>query len=301
MAKLIKMNLNTDTYKVPTNEDIKLAKQYVLRRSGAVDEGWALASDVINDAVEELVRIAYKYNIPAERFSFDSSVSQSMMDEVTEIMDRMDEEIYEILVGEALACSDDENERDNLLSYLQSLGHRNMDLRQTMHAYEWRMLHQVGGLIAAALFAGLILSSAIKNIQKYVSNVRQNPYLGKTSKYKQLFVSPFVRNNESVGFPDGSHNIQGVPFDGYNAIKQIYGIAIAQIWMKNQLYEMQESGCAGYYQLRGSEFPCALCDDEVGFHEGVNIDDEPFPHPHCMCYRVPIYRNGEIGESASGV
>lgn len=50
---------------------------------------------------------------------------------------------------------------------------------------------------------------------------------------------------------------------------------------------MQKNGAIGYDVYRGSSYPCAACDDVVGFHP---IGSYVLPvHPRCMCYAVPRY------------
>lgn len=297
MAKAVRIELDTTRYRTPTVSEIRAAKDYILRRSDVADEAWDIASDYIMEAVEKLVRIAYKYNIPPEQFAFDSSVNQDMMDEVSAVMEDLDDDIYELLRSRALSCTKNEESRSWLLALMLTLGHRNMSLRETLYSYEWRMLQQVGALVSSDKYNNVPVEQSVVNTTHYIGKVTQSPSFVKTTKYRELFASAIIRTGGKTTFPDGSPNVQGVPVDGYNAIKQVYGGVIAHVWMKNQLVEMLNNGCVGYYQLRGSEYPCAVCDDEVGFHEGIDINDEPFPHMNCYCYRVPVYANGQQGEA----
>lgn len=291
MARTIRITLNNNRYRQPSQEELQAAKRYILMRDETARETWDLASDYIMDAADQLVRIAYKYDIPAEKFSFDSNVSEPMMDEVNNVMDELDDTLFMLMQGNAVSCARDENNRTWLIALLLTLGHRNMNMRQTLRAYEWRFLHQTGALIASARYSNMTVSEAQAFVRKYLNNMSAAPQFSKTQQYRQLFTQPFIRNGGVATFPDGTPNVQGVPTSGIGALKQLFMTAVAHIWMKNQLLEMQQDGCAGYYQLRGSNIPCTLCDDEVGFHKGCNPDDEPFPHPNCMCYRIPVYYN----------
>ena len=292
MAKTAIIRLDTDKYRKPTQEDMRKAKEYVLKRDDTADNAWELASEYIMAAVEQIVRVAYKYNIPPEKFSFDSSVNKQMMEEITNIMDELDEDLYELLQVEATSCTKDKDDKLWLIALLLTLGHRNMGLRDTMYAYEWRMLQQIGALIAGALYGKLPLSVAIVNIKQYINKVNQNPQFIQVSKYKELFANPYINNGGKPTFPDGSSNVRGVPTDGFNALKMLFGNAIAHVWMKNQLHEWsQNDKIAGYYQLRGSDYPCNVCDNETGFHKGADPDEEPYPHVNCRCYRIPVYFN----------
>lgn len=49
----------------------------------------------------------------------------------------------------------------------------------------------------------------------------------------------------------------------------------------------------GYRVLRGSSYPCALCDELT--HIIHPLDDIVVPaHPRCVCYTQPVYKDGEI-------
>ena len=296
MARPLTIRIDTDTYRRPTQEEVDEAKRYILRRNEVAEHAWFIAYDLIMKAVMKLIRISYKYNIPPEKFSFDRMTSPQMMDEVDRVMDRLEEDLYDLLEDEALSCTKDSSNRMYLLASLAAMGHRNMSLSETMQAYEWRVLRQTEALVAAAKFDKKDEKQTERLAKLYMARMDQNPVIQKTSKYRMLFIAPFLRSGGKVTYPNGAPNVQGVPTDGVNALKQVYFNAISATWMKNQRLEMVQDGCAGYYQMRGSDIPCAVCDDEVGFHEGINPMEEPFPHPRCCCYRIPVYYNGEQGE-----
>lgn len=291
MAKKIELALS-DGLRVPTEEDIKDAKRYVLLRSEMAKIAQEDASDIIMDAVDKLVAIAYKYNIPARDFQFDASVNEQMMEEVDSVMEELDYQLYDMLEADSTTCTVDGNRKLALIALLLTLGHRNMGLRETLYAYEWRMLRQVEAAIAALKAAGISKTEAMAKIKPSIGSLNTMPELVSARRFPQYFSAPYIKNGGRATYPDGTPNVQGVPVEGYNAIKFIYGTAVAQIWMKNRLMDMQDSEeIVGYYVLRGSEYPCALCDSYVGFHLKEEEDDYPPYHPNCCCYTVPVQRN----------
>ena len=296
MAKTLTIRIDTDTYRRPSPQEVDEAKRYILNRSEVAEHAWFMAYDLIMKAVMRLIRISYKYNIPPEKFSFDRMTNPRMMDEVDRVMNRLEEDLYDLLEDEALSCAKNEDNRMYLLASLVTLGHRNMNLRETLQAYEWRVLRQTEALVAAARYEDMDEKQTEHMAKLYMARMDQNPLMKKMSRYRMLFIAPFLRTGGRVTYPNGAPNVQGVPTDGVNALKAVFFNAISQTWMQNQKLEMSQDGCAGYYQLRGSDIPCTPCDDEVGFHEGLNPMEEPMVHPNCMCYRVPVYYNGTEGE-----
>ena len=279
----------------PTQDEIKAAKQYILDRSDAADDAQYVAGVSIQEAAEQLVQIAYKYDIPVSRFSFDSEVNEDMMADVAEVMDDLEEDLMEDVRDAALSCTKDNERYLALLAILLTLGHRNMSLRDTVHAYAWRTLRQAEAIIAAMKAAGLSQSEARTKIKTEIQHFQVSPEFQAALKHPLDFAAPYIRNGGKATFPDGSPNVQGVPVNGYDAIKSIFGIAVAQIWMRNQLMDMQEDKrCIGYWQDRGSTYPCRMCDDEVGFHKLGDIENDPYPHCGCYCWRMPIYRGDSM-------
>lgn len=280
----------------PTDDEVKAAKQYILDRSDAADNAQYVAGVRIQEAAERLVEIAYRYDVPVSRFSFDSAVDENMMQEVSAVMDELEESLMEDVRDAALSCAEDNERHLALLSLLLALGHRDMSLRETVHAYTWRTLRQAEALIAAMKGAELSQAEARTKIKTAIQHFNVNPEFQSALKHPQDFAAPYIRNGGRATFPDGSPNVRGVPVNGYDAIKTIFGIAVAQIWMRNQLLDMQEDkNCIGYWQDRGSDFPCRHCDEEVGFHYLGNIEQDSYPHCGCYCWRMPIYADGGVG------
>ena len=299
MAKPINISLDRNIYSPPTSEDIRKAKEFVLFRSETARMAQETAGDIIEDAAEKLVLIAYKYNIPAYRFTFDTSTNKRMMDEVNEVMDDMEDEIYSLIIHKGTAITADKDRKAALIALLVTLGHRNMTLRETIHAYSWRVLRQVEALVVSARNAGISRTEAAKLARTGLTSFAATKAFTDTQKERNKFAAPFIRNGGKTTFPDGSPNIQGVPKDGKEAIKNVVGTAVNMAWTRNQALDMVEDRrCIGYWQDRGSNLPCALCDSEVGFHDiydGTDITSIDYPHINCMCWRVPIYSNGEQG------
>lgn len=284
---------------MPTDEEIREAKDFILRRTSAADAAKATTDELVQAAAERLVRIAYKYGVPVSQFQFSSSVNEQMMDEVNEVMDQLEDELLENVEEYALSVTDDVEHRAALLALLLVLGHRGMNMRQTIHAYSWRMLRQAEALIAAYKANGIPVSQAINRIKRDLFNFQNVPEIKDAIRHPQDFAAPYVRNGGKATYPDGSDNVRGVPVEGINALETIADNTVDRMWMQEQLNEMsEEKTCIGYWQDRGSNYKCAHCEEEVGFHYLADIN-EPYPHINCMCWRVPIYSDGSEGETQS--
>lgn len=297
MAKKLTIRLDTSRYRRPTQQELDAAKRFVLARNDAANAMRDIATDEIEDAAVELVQTAMRYNIPAEQFSFDSSVSEPMMQEVAAVMDKLEEDLMAHLEDYATRAAPDDGSRMLILAFALSLGHRNLGMRDTLHEYLWRTLRQCEALVAAAKAKGLSQSQTISAVRSTLGDVRSSQLLQDMSRYRHLFNAPFINNGGRATFSDGSPNIQGIPVSGLTATVNVLKGAVHRAWEYTHMMEMQQDGAVGYYQFRGSDFPCDLCDEEVGFHPTENPDDwqyVDFPHERCLCGRMPIYRIEEL-------
>ena len=297
MAKKFTITLDTQRYREPTQEELDAAKRFIVRRSRAANAVREVAHEAITDAAVEIARIALRYNIDPKRFAFDSSVSEAMMDEVAAVMDALEDELMELLQDKATEYARDDGTKTLLLGFLFALGHRNLGLRNTIHEYLWRTLRQTEALVVAAKENKLSQSEAMAMVRNSLATAQASAMVRSLMRYRQLYNAQFIRDGGRATFSDGSPNVQGVPVSGLEATLNVMESAVNHTWQRAHSLEMQRQGAIGYWQFRGSDFPCAICDEEAGFHPVENPEDwmyEDFPHEHCRCGRLPIFNKQEL-------
>lgn len=294
MARKLTIRLDTSRYRRPTQQELDSAKRYILHMNDAANAMRDIATDEIEDAAVELAQIAMRYDIDPKVFSFDSSVDGDMMTEVAAVMDNLEDSLMEHLEDYATACTDSEGNKTLLLAFLLTLGHRNLGIRDTIHEYLWRTLRQTEALVVAAKENGLSPVQTVSVVRSALASVNTDRFYLSLMKYRHLYNAPFVRSGGQATFSDGTPNVQGVPVAGVKAVVNTLVNAVHSTWRYNQTEEMRQDGAIGYWQFRGSDFPCDICDEEVGFHELGDIEYDEYPHARCCCGRIPIYRKEEL-------
>ncbi|MFK1744823.1 hypothetical protein ACIXBP_05490 [Bacteroides fragilis] len=78
----------------------------------------------------------------------------------------------------------------------------------------------------------------------------------------------------------------GRTVSSWTALSDLTEYAVAEGWMKHWELQAKACGAVGFFVMRGSSYPCNICDDEVGFH--VEWDKLPPYHGHCKCFAVPV-------------
>lgn len=266
------------TYQPVSDKDIRNAKKWTLRRNENARRLSSAIEKRLQDALGELTRIAYMYNIPAEQFQF--SADEDLREEIAQVMMDLEEEIMELIEMYSLNVTEDSDRRSTLLPWLAALNSKGADnLRQTLGMRLRQFLYDTEAQIAAMKMSGYGLTKALERMISTMHSVYSSPEV--QAAYGKNPSAMYLR---SKGVHYGN---VGLSSSGAVNVENL-GIQTSTItWMKSQLLDFVQMGAVGYYQLRGSSFPCDICDDEVGVHVGDYANDT-YPHAHCMCYRVPL-------------
>lgn len=285
MADSVKISIDTSQYRLPTQEEMKTAKQFVLRRDESAGLMESRIDMVLQDAQERIIIICYKYNVKPDEFEISKRYNELMMNEISEVMDEVEEEILAIIEEYATAVTTDKKRVSILLAWMLLLGRRNRNLRQTLNNYLNKFLKDLEAAVAAMRFAKIPLAQAITKAKTHLHTIYTMPEVMAAFKQAESFTATYIRNR---GVAKGN---VGLSNNGSTNVTNMANITLQMVWMRSQAMDFKEQGAVGYYQLRGSNYICDICDDEVGFHLGVaDIYLNPLPHPRCACYRIPIYR-----------
>lgn len=283
MADTIKIQLD-DIYQPITEEDIQKGKNFVLRRERTANALSYLVDGLLEDAAEQIVRIAYKHGVEPERFQISPNYNKDMFNEISEVLDNLEDEILDLTLTYSTKCTESKDKKELLLLWLATLGRNNRDLRQTLEDRLWMFSRDLEAMIAAAKTATLSATDAITVIKSNLHTAYQMPGMTAAFHNASLYKATYIRSRGVKPYNQGSSNSEA------NNIVRFAKMTVQLGWSRYQLQEFINRGAVGYYQLRGSTFDCKICDDEVGFNP--NIEDmlsKPYPHYHCMCFRVPVY------------
>lgn len=284
MADSIKIRLDTSQYELPTQEDITSAKQFILRRNNYARLLESKIDGLLAEAAQEVVTICYKYDVDPNDFYISSQYNEQMMEEISDVMDDIESEILDLIYEYSTLCTSDKDHINSLAAWIALLGRGNRNLQDTLDGYLYKTMKDWEAAIAAMRYAEMQMADAVTKIKSNLHHIYTMPEVQAAFRHAQDFNATYIR---SRGVQQGG---VGLSNNGSTNVTNMAKTTLQMAWMREQGIEFAENGAAGYYQLRGSSYPCAICDDEVGFHEGIEgIETDPLPHPHCCCYRIPIY------------
>lgn len=283
MAK-IKIKIDTSKYKVPTEEDINSAKEYILRRDEMAEALENRVDYYLANAAERIVVICYRYGVDPKKLIFSSAFNSTMMNEISDVMDEIEEEIYSLIFEYSTRATNDKDIINMLVLWMTMLGRGDRNLRDTLDTYLFKAMKDWEAAIAAMTYMGVSMSDAVVKLKTHLHSVYTMPEVLTAFRRRQEFTATYIRLG---GVQSGA---VGISNNGSTNVVNMVRTTLQMVWMRAQLLQWQEDeSIAGYFQLRGSTYNCDLCDEEVGFHlleKGQELP--PYPHPSCQCYRVPI-------------
>lgn len=257
---------------MPTTEQIKQAKAYLRQRMTAELVATTNAAKFMRQAVQMIVRIALKYNIPPQRFRF--SYSPKLKAEVNEVIRWLKRQI-ESSTMQVATSTKQEKEKEELKAYISGDRFGNT-YAERIDKQTRRLKYEVEALIAASLLAGKDESQIIREYERYAKHPYDNPDV-------QSIIEQNVRM-DAIRLSDIStqRSGMGIPRSASSAIGNIVKDTVAIGFMYGLL--MSHMDAKGFYSYRGSSYPCSLCDSMVGYHP---IDEYMGHwHPNCYCYFI---------------
>jgi hypothetical protein len=277
----------------PADEDVSYAQDFLARRISSENVYRSGLADILKTYAYKIILIGYSYNIVPKEFEF--SRNPSFEAAVDALLQEMLDEIYNLLIEQISALVDDDDDVELILAYFKQLGNGTLDVYGQLEAYIERYKKEMEAFIAAGLIIGY---TALKTLSEYTSNMK-TPWTDKmiTAAFNVPGVKAERLRNRGVSYGRGRSNVSAT-------LMETIGVgSIATSWWQFDGAEMMRDGAIGYVQLRGSNYPCEICDAEVGFHP---IEDAEFgyPHVHCQCYRVPVYgdeRDMKFGNLNNGM
>lgn len=258
--------------RVPTDKEIEEAKEYLRQRLDAELSMRTNLQIVMIEAAKQIIDISYRYKISPELFRF--VANRQLQEEVDAIILSLLEIIEDYTY--TLAVATHEDNKDAIITYItrESYG---KTFTQRAREYVDRFSKEVETAIAAGLLLNLSKDKLLSSIRQSVKTPLLNEHIQRAISKGYSIISR-IGVQESFGV--------GRTVSSWTALSDLTEYAVAEGWMKHWELQAKASGAIGFFVMRGSSYPCNICDDEVGFH--VEWDKLPPYHGHCKCFAVPV-------------
>jgi hypothetical protein len=289
MAQPINIKLDTTKYRIPTDDDIKAAKQFILQREQYAGVLQQRIDDVIAVGAVRVVEICYKYDVDPKLLYFSSGFNQDMMSEISDVMDELEETILNLIYEYSTRVTDDRDRMSILAAWIALLGKGDRNLQDTLENYMYKMMKDWEAAIAAMRYAGLNVAQASTRIKTYLHQIYNMPEVRSAFKKWQEFTATYIR---SRGIQYGA---VGISNNGSTNVVNMAKHTLQLAWKHNQQLDFEEDdGITGFIVMRGSNYLCDLCDSYCGFHTLDEFDALPPRHYHCQCVAIPVYSINDV-------
>jgi hypothetical protein len=257
-----------------TDRDIQEAKAFIRKRVEAELSMQKHLDEALLWAAKEIITISYKYKIKASMFKF--SANPNLKSEVDAVLAKLRAMLYEYT--ETLSVVVDEAQKDDIIAFINEESYGST-LKERINTYTNRFKYEVEAFIASGLLMGYAASKLLSTIRANLSAPYNN----------QLFRNTVVRGGMAAtriktgGITYG----QGHSNSARNLLNTLTRNIIGAAWMNVFGTWAYNKGAVGFYSFRGSSYPCAFCDSQVGYHPIHEY--KGYWHLNCRCYFVFVY------------
>ena len=281
------IKLDTTQYREPTDDDIKAAKQFILRREQYAGVLQRRIDEVVADGAVRIVEICYKYDVDPKLLYFSSGFNQDMMSEISDVMDELEETILNLIYEYSTRVTNDRDRMSILAAWVALLGKGDRNLQDTLENYMYKMMKDWEAAIAAMRYAGLNVAKASTRIKTYLHQIYNMPEVLSTFKRWQEFAATYIR---SRGIQYGA---VGISNNGSTNVVNMAKRTLQLAWMHELYAEYEDSGAVGYLVFRGSTYDCDWCQGivDAGIHQIGDYENFPPQHSRCACWVLPVYLN----------
>lgn len=198
------------------------------------------------------------------------------------------EQLIQTLVDQLIAdCEllavDEHDRKAPILLYMHS--ERNGD---TIDGRVNKRVHTFFNEVFAVYVAGKLLGKGydalLPTIKKYFDKPWENPIIVEAREMQERGE---IAKDYELSEP---HFGKGDPIASLTALDRMLRYAVADSWMWWKHQDSTARGAKGYYVVRGSSYPCEICDSHTGiFYSISNEDSMPQYHLNCCCIVVYSY------------
>lgn len=254
-----------------TDEELHRALEYIKERLSIQAEARDKLADSLYIAALKLIKLSRKYMESTKDFSF--SMNKELEKNVDAIIDELEEELYSLTETYGTKGADDKTKKILLLYIASKIFGKT--LKQRLPSYGKMFKTEVENLIASASVTKTPYNNVVSTAKTFVKNPKQ---------------SVIIQKAEKMGFTPNEYEVEGTIKISYGNFERVVIDTIARTRQKMyQQEEKEKHGTNAWYVMRGSSYPCSLCDMQKGIHKS-DFELPPY-HPNCVCLAIPIKIN----------
>lgn len=267
-------------------EQIDRAHEYL---SKVVDEEVKTDSNlrlILRAHMGSIISESMKHKGLGKRFRF--SEDESLNKKVNEIISRLREDLYSDIEERSLIVKQIAEEKEDskvddaiVIAFLLSKIKGNT-LKERINLYTGQLKSEVESFISAGIASGL---SKDEILTQWLTNVK-SPYAAKIMRDAMSGSGFAATRIQSKGIHYGT----GRYISSFDNLKRLAITTIGQTYNHARQFAANIKGAYGWYTVRGSSYPCSLCDSETGIFHPITESFLSY-HPNCCCQQIFVYKD----------
>ena len=241
-------------------------KQYALYKSQAQQNIADKVEDIMYDIAVDIAKQVKNYRVGNGKLFSELEFANKAESMALDYASQINEYIRLYSLASASILGD--KEVDKIMDTLSGeIFGKTINERTTLYLKQYAT--DILNLVRASIKLGFDNNQVLETIRKNY----KDPYVATAIKDANIPIPHYGTGMMRSAFGNMNRHAQGI---------------INFIWGKENIDYATENGATGFYVHRGSSYPCATCDDEVGW---LHKMDDPFPpyHPSCVCYVEFVY------------
>jgi len=192
--------------------------------------------------------------------------------------------VAQIMADVELLAVDEHDRRDAILLYM--MGERNGDTLEGRIGHRCHtFFNEVFAVYAAGKLLKLDEGSLLSSIKANMKHPWQNEVL--VAVREKIERGEVTGNIEDFEEP---HFGRGVEISSMGALQTMTAYAIGDAWMWWGHEDALSRGAKGYFVVRGSSYPCDICNEAAAFFHPIDDTEHIVPlHMNCVCCIVYSY------------
>lgn len=243
--------------------------------------------DILKSDIGSLIDQCLEYGYLGKSFEF--SADPELEQIVNEALLQLQQDIFNIIYLRAENAStigfekEKEDYNDAFLLAFFALKIGGYTIQEKIDFFTGHVSSEVEAYVAAGISKGW---SRDKILNEYLNNLKKpyNSGLIQDAMKEGGFRAERIKN-KGVTFGVGRY------VSSFNNLKRLdqvsifgaYNYTVNSIWMNN-------NDIVGWYTVRGSSYPCSICDMEVGMFHSKNEFFYGY-HERCVCIMIPVFKS----------
>lgn len=234
----------------------------------------------VDKTIRQILSLSLTWSYKKADFTFD--VNADLDSEVNRLLMQMSDNIMDYSDSMVAEVTQEDDDKEAVVAFTN----REIDgegAQERADAYASHLKYLCEAYLAACFSKGMSTSQMLGDLYIFLANPNGYYAMRDALRERERYKAALIRDG-------GAHFGSGKDADAAKGLTRLVNYKITEGFHKSELLQWSRKGnVIGYRCRRGSNYPCAICDDVCAVPL-YPLTEQVLPvHPDCCCYMIPIY------------